>query len=107
MACETLNKAKIFYVMGNIADNDPLVASGEQRQRFWSEVMWDAEAEMKDRLKASELLGRTQADFVERREVVGGVAVEHEHRHRHAVNLSRLSSEELAVLEKVVGGGEI
>ena len=106
IASENVRKPTVASAIERLAENDPLIASRKQRQTFWSEVMWDAGAEMKDRLKASELLGRTQADFIERREVAGGVAVKHQHRHRVAVDLSRLSSEELRVLEKVVGGGQ-
>lgn len=48
-----------------------LVASRQERQEFWSAVMNSPEYEPKDRLKASELLGRSQADFVERLEHSG------------------------------------
>jgi hypothetical protein len=33
--------------------------------------MWDENAEMKDRLKASELLGKSEGDFLERTEITG------------------------------------
>lgn len=50
--------------------SDPRIATREDRQRFWSQVMLGegefSAARMADRLKASELLGRTHADFVER-----------------------------------------
>ena len=46
------------------------IATIAERQRFWSAVLrGEHEAEMRDRLKASELLGKSQADFIERREV--------------------------------------
>ena len=51
------------------ADEDGLIATREDRQRWWSEVMRDSTVDMKHRLRASELLGKTQADFVERQEV--------------------------------------
>ncbi len=63
------------------------IATREQRQTFWTRVMLgeekvpvlskedgeviEAPPEMKDRLKASELLGKSQGDFLERREVTG------------------------------------
>lgn len=43
-----------------------LIASREERQEFWTLVMKDAGEEMRERLKASELLGRSEADFIER-----------------------------------------
>lgn len=49
----------------------PLIASRAERQQFWSSVMRDADQQMRDRLKAAELLGKSEADFVERQEVSG------------------------------------
>ena len=46
-----------------------VIATREQRQEFWTKIMYDNEADMKDRLKSSELLGRSQADFTEKLEV--------------------------------------
>lgn len=43
----------------------PLIAKRKQRQRFWTKVMGDPTEKMKDRLKASELLGKSEADFTE------------------------------------------
>lgn len=42
------------------------IATRSERQEFWTEVMTDAKNDMKHRLKASELLGKSQADFVDR-----------------------------------------
>lgn len=52
------------------------IASREERQRFWTQVMMDPEngVDMRDRLKASELLGKSNADFVERVEHSGQVS---------------------------------
>jgi hypothetical protein len=48
----------------------PEVATREERQAFWTSVMRGEEgAEMSERLKASELLGKSQLDFKERVEV--------------------------------------
>lgn len=47
------------------------IATREERQAFWTRVMLDPEIEMRDRLRAAELLGRSQADFVDRVEVSG------------------------------------
>ena len=39
------------------------IASNIERQNFWMSVMRNENADMKDRLKASELLGKAQQDF--------------------------------------------
>ena len=49
----------------------PLIASRAERQQFWSSVMRDKDQQMRDRLKAAELLGKSEADFVERQEITG------------------------------------
>ena len=40
------------------------IANRQQRQKFWNETMRDEKQDMRDRLRASELLGRSEADFV-------------------------------------------
>lgn len=49
----------------------PLIANREQRQEFWTEVMKDQELDMGLRLKASELLGKSEADFLLKHEHSG------------------------------------
>ena len=49
----------------------PEVANRQDRQKFWSEVMSSAEVDMKDRLKASELLGKSEGDFLDRIKLSG------------------------------------
>lgn len=46
--------------------HDEAIADKEERLKFWSNVMRDNEQDMKHRLKASELLGKAQADFTEK-----------------------------------------
>ena len=46
-----------------------------ERQKFWSEVMLDPEQEMQHRLKAAELLGKSECDFSERLQIDGSVEV--------------------------------
>jgi len=62
-------------------ERSPHIADRKRRQEFWTQVMEDENQQMKDRLKASEYLGRSAADFVERREHTGpdGGPIEHEH----------------------------
>jgi phage terminase small subunit len=45
---------------------NPLIATRQQRQAFWTQVMNDNNKTMPDRLKASELLGKSEGDFVEK-----------------------------------------
>lgn len=51
------------------------IANVIERQAFWSDTMRDTDCEMKDRLKASELLGKVQGDFRDRIELTGNVPV--------------------------------
>jgi len=41
------------------------IMTRQQRQKFWSDIAKDKEVDMKDRLRASELLGKSDADFTE------------------------------------------
>ena len=50
---------------------DGFIATREERQRFWTRIMRDENADIKDRLRASEVLGRSEGDFIERVEVKG------------------------------------
>lgn len=43
-----------------------LVLDRQQRQAFWTSVIQDSAASMTDRLRASELLGRSEGDFLDR-----------------------------------------
>ncbi len=54
---------------------EPLIATREERQKFWTSVMLDESAEMQHRLKAAELLGRSEADFTERLQVDSTIEV--------------------------------
>lgn len=67
-----LRNAKITEAVEERQKADPLVADREERQRFWSTVMRDESADMKDRLKASEILGKSQADFTEKVDITSG-----------------------------------
>lgn len=49
----------------------PLIASRSDRQKFWTETMSNPKVSMKDRLKASDLLARSEGDYIERREISG------------------------------------
>ena len=55
---------------------DSAIATRAERQKFWTDVMTGmVDADMRDRLKASELLGKSEADFTEKVEHKGGIQV--------------------------------
>ena len=49
----------------------PHIADRKRRQEFWTQVMENEDEDMRNRLKASENLAKSEADFVERREHTG------------------------------------
>ena len=42
------------------------IATREQRQEFWTKTMREEEEPMRDRLRASELLGKSESDFTDK-----------------------------------------
>ena len=48
-----------------------VIATRLDRQEFWSNTMNDGEHPIRDRLRASELLGKSEGDFIQRLEQVG------------------------------------
>ena len=75
-------KIEIFRKYGNIAD-------AEEREEFWSGLMRDAGQRARDRLAASELLGKKQRDFVQQIE---------SHTLTATVDLSQFSLEDLKLI---------
>lgn len=65
---ENLNKPEIKQAIQQQLENrkSALIATREQRQRLWTEIMYDMEQSTRDRLRASELLGKSCGDFIER-----------------------------------------
>ena len=59
--------------------SDKRIATAVERQEFWTSMMRDENVSPKDRLRASEILGKAQGDFIERNEttlkidVIGGL----------------------------------
>ena len=56
---------------------NPHIKSRVQRQKFWSDMM-DSAKDNKSKLKASELLARSEGDFLDRVEHSGGIDVLHD-----------------------------
>lgn len=83
-------------------DIEKKIATRAERQQFWSYIMRNEFIETKDRLKASELLGRSEGDFLDR----------HDHSSTDGtmttkpivVDLGNKSSTELAQLAKAFSG---
>lgn len=50
------------------------IMTREERQAFWSETIRDGGQQTRDRLRASELLGRSEGDFIDRQEVKAEIA---------------------------------
>jgi phage terminase small subunit len=44
--------------------DDPLIATRVERQRWWTAIMRDPDAELAIRIRASELLAKSQGDFI-------------------------------------------
>ena len=70
---ENLKKPQIAAAIAerNAPASSARIATREERQAFWTGVMRDPAVEMKDRLRASELLGKSECDIAERVEVSG------------------------------------
>lgn len=70
---ENLTKPAIQAALAELTDKvaSDRIADANERQTFWTEVMRDKAELTKDRLKASELLGRANLDFIERHEMTG------------------------------------
>ena len=79
IAYRLLRKVQIQQAIAERVSNDPGVWTREERQRFWTSVASGADrfasALLRDRLKASELLGRSQADFTEKVEHSGKITL--------------------------------
>ena len=69
-AARLLAKVSIKEAIANRTQKKdaPTIASRQQRQEFWTKVMNDEKEPMANRLRASELLGKSEADFLERYE---------------------------------------
>lgn len=67
-ARENLRNPQIAEAIKNrqSQENSPLIASRQDRQAFWTAEMRNPTAEMRDRLRASELLGKSEGDFIDR-----------------------------------------
>jgi phage terminase small subunit len=101
-ASRLLRKAKVKEQIDSRVKSDALVADREERQRFLSTLMRNADAHPLARLKACDQLAKTQGDYISRVEVSGQLQVEQQHELtvRTRVILDRLAA-------KLAGGGTL
>ncbi len=68
-----LTNADIVAELGRLvrSTESATIADAVERKTFLTTTLRDAEGDMKDRLKACELLGKMEGDFLERRELTG------------------------------------
>lgn len=76
----TIGAQNLAKLSKYISDRDELldrarVADMAEINAFWSDTMRNDKADIKDRLKASELRARSIGAFVERREIVGAQTI--------------------------------
>jgi len=63
-----MTKSDILEAVKNRQDTEVRpkdIADRQERQKFWTQMMRDTSEDAKDRLKASDLLGKSEADFTE------------------------------------------
>lgn len=71
VARENLRKPQILKAILDRENqrNNKDIATREERQNFWTDVLNDKEEKIGERLRASELLGKSEGDFLQRHEV--------------------------------------
>jgi hypothetical protein len=79
-ASRLLGKVGVRAAIDARAKSDPAVATREERQQFWSAIK-RGDGEFRHwppavRLRASELLGKSQGDFIERHQIDGRITLE-------------------------------
>jgi phage terminase small subunit len=72
-ASRLLRNAKVIeYINERNAQLDvEFIADITETKRFWTAILRDENAEMKDRLKASEFIAKTNGAFVDKKEMKG------------------------------------
>lgn len=102
IGAENLKKPQIIEAIRKREEKElrPLIATRQDRQKFWTDVMNNADEDMKNRLKASELLGKSEADFTEKIQATGDMRVETV----PSVDLSELSPEQLYEMTRALYG---
>ena len=70
---ENMQKPAIINALAKLRESttNAAIMTREERQAMWSQIARDTAEQTKDRLKAAELLGKSQADFIDRKEITG------------------------------------
>jgi phage terminase small subunit len=76
------------------------IANMEEVKQFWTITMRSGEADLKDRLKASEYIAKTNAAFIEKQQITGEMT------QTIQTDLSKLSVEELKQIESILSKAE-
>lgn len=73
VASENLAKPYIAEAIRKRQEKElaPMIATRQQRQAFWTKVLNTKTVSMANRLRASELLGKSEADFTDKTQVSG------------------------------------
>lgn len=69
--CARHNKIKRLIRYSRDCEIKPQIADRKTRQQFWSDTMTDESEVIVNRLKASDLLGKSEGDFILRHEIDG------------------------------------
>jgi phage terminase small subunit len=77
-ACRMMRKPEIRRAVALRIESavERFILTREERQELWSAIAIDTTIDASDRLKALELLGKSQADFTEKLEVKGELTLE-------------------------------
>lgn len=73
IGAENIRKPQIAAAIEVLVATRPEIATREERQTFWSQFMRDQSLTAFERYKASELLGRSHGDFIDRTDHSGEV----------------------------------
>lgn len=92
------DKVQKYIDERNSALESDRIASMKEVKEFWSEIMRSELQETKDRLKASEMIAKTNAAFIDKIEHSG----ETTQNIKNESDLSRLSVKELKQLESIL-----
>ena len=80
---------------GMTEHSNRLIADRQTRQEFWTSTMLDTDTDMKHRLKASELLAKSEGDFTAQVQVQTEISAT-------GYDLSKLSENELLALRELL-----
>ena len=97
IGAENLTKPEIQDALQKVMSErtSALIADRQARKEFWTKTMYDETEDMKQRLRASELLGKSEGDFTERQEIKADV-------NTHDYDLAKLTEEELLKLRDLL-----